>query len=470
MTLAEQIAAFKAKRAETFEKLNAIITKSIETGETLDAEQKLARQALQDEIETIDEHLKTLEGHQALMLKTATVVIEDKTVTKAGSAVTVGSHSTLSVKSNLPPGIGFARMASAMMIAKGNLGQASEIARRWTDTPELASVMSAMANIGNTNLKAAVAAGDSNTSGWASQLVYYENLQAEFYNLLYPKTIIGRIPGLRRIPFNVRIGGVTSGTNSNWVGENNPIPVSSMAFTSVLLGHAKAASLVVFTNELARMSNPQAQLVVRDDMLSSMTKFADQQFIDPTVAAVLNVSPASITNGAVTIASAGNSTANIYADVAAIKKLFVNANLDMTNMVWVMSPSTALDLSMRRTTQDNPIFPDIGIDGGTWFGLPVITSNAVPQLGAVVGPPAYAAGGMIALVKADEIFFADDGGMTIDYTTEASIQMLDNPVTGATQLVSLFQNDLCGLRALREMNWQRRRPQAVAVLRGVNYA
>ena len=122
----------------------------------------------------------------------------------------------------------------------------------------LDGVMSAMANVGNTNIKAAVAVGDTATSGWASQLVYYDNLAAEFYGLLYPKTIIGRIPGLRRIPFNVRIGGTSSGSSSGWVGEGTPIPASAMAFTSLTLGHSKAASLVVMTRELATMSNPQA--------------------------------------------------------------------------------------------------------------------------------------------------------------------------------------------------------------------
>jgi len=468
MTLAEQLAAWKAKKLETFAKLDEIVQKSLETGETLDAETEAKRLTLKEEIGICDKQIKMLEEHQALVLSTATPVTPENTnpannpqqPQQRGSAVQVGN--VLAVKSNLPKGIGFARIAQALMHAKGNLGQAAEIAKRWTDTPELARVVSAMANAGNTNLKAAVAAGDTTTSGWASQLVYYNDLASEFYGLLYPKTIIGRIPGLRRIPFNVRIGGTSAGSSSAWVGENNPIPASSMTFTSVTLGHAKAASLVVFTRELATMSNPQAEMVVRDDMLATMTKFADAQFIDPAVAAVANVSPAAITNGATSIVSTGSTVAAIYADVSAIKKLFSAANLDMTNLVWVMRPDTALDLSMKRTSQDLAIFPSITMDGGTWFGLPVVTSNSVPS--------SVSGGSIIALVKADEVYFADDGGMTLDYTQEASVQMLTNPATGAQALVSLFQNDLVGLRAIREMNWQRRRAQGVAYLDAVNYA
>ena len=459
-TIAERIAEFEAKRADNLSKITELVNKSVETGETLDADQKEARKSLQAEIDEIDEHVKMLKEHQALLVKSATPV-EPQNTNTVNKGANIGAG-ILAVKSNLPKGIGFARMAQAMITAKGNLGQAAEIAQRWKDMPELSSVMRAMANIGNTNLKAAVAVGDSNTSGWASQLVFYDNLASEFYGLLYPKTIIGRIPGLRRIPFNVRIGGTTSGTSSAWVGENNPIPASAMAFTSVNLGHAKAASLVVMTRELAIMSNPQAELVVRDDMLSAMQKFCDQQFIDPAVVASANVSPASITNGAVSITSSGSTVAAIYSDVAAIKKLFTAANLDMDNLIWVMRPDTAIDLSMKRTSQDLAIFPDITMDGGVWFGLPVVTSNSVPS--------SVSGGAIVALVKADEVYFADDGGITMDYTQEASVQMLTNPATGAQSLVSLFQNDLVGLRAIREMNWSRRRSTGVAYLDAVNYA
>jgi len=460
-TLAERIAEFKARKAENLKALQVIVDKTLESGETLDAETKQKQADLRAENTTIDEHVTMLEQHEKDMLATATEVTPANT-TPRGTSVDRPGAVVVAVKSNLPKGIGFARIAQAILHSKGNIGQAAEIAKRWSDAPEISRVLHAMSSAGSTNLKAAVAVGDSNTSGWASQLVYYNDLASEFYGLLYPKTIIGRIPGLRRIPFNVRIGGTSSGSSSAWVGENNPIPASALAFTSVTLGHAKAASLVVFTRELATMSNPQAEMVVRDDMLSTMTKFADEQFINPAVAASANVSPASITNGATAVASAGNSVANIYTDVSTIKKLFTAANLDMDDLVWVMRPDVALDLQMKRTSQDLPIFPDITMDGGRWFGLPVVTSNSVPT--------SVSGGSIIALVKASEVYFADDGGMTMDYTQEASVQMLTNPATGAQSLVSLFQNDLVGLRAIREMNWQRRRAAGVAYIDGVSYA
>jgi hypothetical protein len=57
----------------------------------------------------------------------------------------------------------------------------------------------------------------------------------------------------------------------------------------VTLGIAKAAGIIVISEELAKISNPSAEAVVRNDMIKGMAQYLDLQFIDPTVAAVTNV-------------------------------------------------------------------------------------------------------------------------------------------------------------------------------------
>jgi hypothetical protein len=67
----------------------------------------------------------------------------------------------------------------ALAMAKGNLPGALAIAqnnKEWMDTsPEVAKV-----------LMAAVAGGDTTTAGWASELVYNQNLANEFIEFLRP--------------------------------------------------------------------------------------------------------------------------------------------------------------------------------------------------------------------------------------------------------------------------------------------
>ena len=52
-----------------------------------------------------------------------------------------------------------------------------------------------------------------------------------------------------------------------------------------------------------RFSNPSAEALVRDSLVKDIAAFLDGQFINPAVAAVAGVNPASITNGAPTAAA-----------------------------------------------------------------------------------------------------------------------------------------------------------------------
>jgi hypothetical protein len=87
--------------------------------------------------------------------------------------------------------------------------------------------------------------------------------------------------------------------------------------------------------------------------------------------------------------------------------------------------------------------------------------------GMIMGYKAIAsqsAGNTVALVQPSAILYADDGGVTIDVSREASLQMdstLDNPPVATTLLTSLWQMNLVGLRAERFINWKKARAGVV---------
>lgn len=112
-------------------------------------------------------------------------------------------------------------------------------------------------------------------------------------------------------------------------------------------------------------------------------------------------------------------------------------------------------------------FLTIDMNGGTFMGLPVIVESVPANPGS--GSPATGAGQRLILAKASEILLADDGGVTIDVSREASLQMDSAPTAGATELVSLWQNNMVALRAERFINWKRRRLQAVGYIDSANY-
>lgn len=444
-TTAERIADYEAKRAANEGRMQAIMEKSNEDGTTLDSEQMEEYDTLTAEIKQIDDHLvrlKTLENVQ--IAKATAVTIDVASDSKKASEARGGS--IISVKRNVPPGTAFARYAQAMAFSKGNLMLAHQVAKtRWPDTPEVENV-----------LKSAMDAGTTTDATWALPLWDYQTMVNEFVNLLRPETIVGKVQGLRKVPFNIRVATQTQGSTVGWVGQGLSKPVSELAFSEITLGLAKAAGIVVISQELARTASPSAEAIIRQDLIDTMSVFMDVQFISPSVAAVANVSPASITNGITAIPSTGSTVALITADISSLLTAFINADISPKNPYFVMHPITALGLSLKRTAQDIFAFPDITMSGGTLFGIPVITSRSVPKT--------TSGGSIIVLFDASEIFFADDGQVMLDVSEQASLQMDSAPATGAQSLVSLWQNNLIGIRAERYMNWKRARDTAVTYL------
>src|SRR5690625_5756789 len=72
-----------------------------------------------------------------------------------------------------------------------------------------------------------------------------------------------------------------------------------------------------------------------------------------------------------------------------------------------MPTTTALALSLMQNPLGQSEFPGITMNGVTLFGLPVIVSQYVPA-------------GTVVLVNSSDIYFADEGGVAVDMSREAS--------------------------------------------------
>lgn len=461
-TIAEQVTAFEAKRAANEARAAEIMQKSADEAVTLDEAQEQEYDGLVAEIASIDKHLVRLKALEAVNVSKATPVggIKDADdASKARGGVRVEVKGT-----NLPKGTAFTRYAIALALGKGNLMQSAEIAKGWGDsTPEVETV-----------LKAAVAAGNTTDTAWAKPLVEYQNMASEFAELLRPQTIIGRIPGLRQVPFNIKIPRQTAGSSADWVGEGAPKPVSALAFDQITLGMTKLAGIVVLTEELVRASNPAAEGIVRQDLTDTIVQTMDRDFVNPAKAASAGVSPASITNGVTPVVASGTDADDVRADVKALFSKFLVANLSLAGAVWVMKETTALALAMMLNPLGQPEFPGLqinGTSGGTFFGIPVVLSeNVTANPGS--GSPLTGDGDRIILAKANEILLADDGQVMLDASNQASLQMDSaptNPPVAATVMVSLWQMNMVGIRAERFINWAKRRSGAVQYIDAVKY-
>jgi HK97 family phage major capsid protein len=457
-TIAEQIAALEATRAAKSARLNEVMQKSLDEGRSTDAAEGEEFDTLEVEMKQIDADITRLKRLEALNVAKAAPVAGIRTIADGGN-VRAGTH-VLALKPKLEKGIEFARYAMCLAAAKGNIPQAYEIAKnRFADSPELHTV-----------LKAAVAAGTTTDATWAAPLVEYNQFAGDFVEFLRPQTIIGRfgagaIPSLRRIPFNVHIRGQTSGGQGYWVGQGAPKPLTKFDYNDAYLGWAKVANIAVLSEDLMRFSNPSAERLTRDGLAEALIARLDTDFVDPAKALVANVSPASITNGVTPIVASGLDGDAVRTDVGAAMGKYIAANITPSTAVWIMSATTALSLSLMRNALGQKEFPDITMMGGTFEGLPVITSEYVP---------AYSAGATVILANASDIWLADDGQVVIDASREASLQMDSAPTNNsatptATTMVSMFQTNSIAVRAERWINWAKRRAAAVVVISAVNW-
>lgn len=346
-----------------------------------------------------------------------------------------------------PRGTVFTRLVMALAQAKEGATEAAEIAQaRFADSPEVGFI-----------LRAAVAAGG--TGNDMAALAPYRTAVREFIELARPATIIGRIAGLRRIPFRTRVPRATSGVAAYWTGEAKPKPLSALSVNPVVAPATKIAGIVALSDELVRFSSPSAEALVRAELLAAVTAFTDRQFIDETVAEVTDISPASILNGAPSFASAGNDADAVVADVGQCFDSVYGA-FDPVAPVLIVSTATAYRLAAMRTTTGAAAFPEMTVRGGTIAGIPVIASAHVRN---------ESGGSTLALIEASRVLLADEGDMSLDTSRQVTLQFDSVPVDGAQQGVSLWQNGLTAVRAERSIHWQRADEAAAAYVAEVGY-
>jgi HK97 family phage major capsid protein/HK97 family phage prohead protease len=436
-TINEQITIFENSRAAKHARMTAIMTKSAEAGATLDQAETDEYDGLEAELRGIDAHLVRLRALEATNIAKAAPITA---ATPEDASKSRGGLPIISVKSLVPPGTGLVRVAQALAVSRGSRLEAVEYAKRWHDsTPEV-----------ELYLKAAVAAGTTTDAAWAGPLAPITPLVSDFLALLRPTTILGKVDTFFNVPFNVSVASQTGGGTYQWVGQGAPKPVGTLAFSTITLTITKAAGIIIITEELARTSTPSAEMVIQRDMIAGISAFLDTEFINPARAPVAGVSPGSVTNGVTPITSAGPTPANARTDIQALASAMTALNLPTAGAVLIMSETNALALTNALNPLGQPLFPGMSQGGGMIMGYKAITSNS--------------AGNVVALVQPNSIMYADDGGVTIDVSREASVQMdtaLDNPPLATSLYTSLWQNNLVGLRAERFINWKKARPGVV---------
>lgn len=461
-TFQEQVSDLQATRESKMVELKAVAQKAADESRTLDTGETEQCASIQAEIKQIDSSIATFTQLADMDKATVKAVSDDEPRNVVDRAPVRAKH-----VEKLEPGIAFARYAMCLTAAKGNHAIASQLAQKhYPHTESINQVLKAQSEGYNLpamlQMKATVAAGTTTESTWANPLVYAETFMGDFIDYLRPRTLIGQAQ-FRPVPFNVRIGGQTSGGTANWVGQGKGKPVTKFDYTSTTIPFTKIAAIAVITQELARFSSPSAEMLVRDSLADSVIAKVDSDLFDPDVAAVANTNPAGLLNGVApltTIALNGVDYGDPDTIRAAIAALWVpwDSTYLGARPAYYTTPAVARQLSLSREALGTPAFPGMTMMGGNIGGVPVRVSQYLANNGGSGGAP-------FILVDESEIYLADDGAVTLDASEQASIEMNDAPtqVAGtptASTMVSMWQTNSIAFRAERFIWWGARRTGA----------
>jgi HK97 family phage major capsid protein len=435
--LKQLLDALAAKNIE----LQGLMTKSLDAGQTPDEETEKAIQAVELEVAAIEKNIERVKKQIAAAAeaaKSATPVAGENPKQAKKSAEgdpDPKADPKIIVKSNLPKGIGFAQYAQAKLISQLNAKEG-----RFESPLEVAKQMGFSEEVQDLITKATL--GTTTNSGFAATLVHENHLVGEFVELLRQATVFEQLNGFRAVPFNSKIPSQLTGGTAAWVGEGAAKPLTNPTYGEVEIKEHKLAAITVYTHELMRRSDPSVSVLVRDDLIAASAILVDSTFLDAAAASATR--PAGVLNGVVATPNTGTTAAAYEADLLALINTFVAANLSLDGSYFLMSETRAAQISLLRDALGNSYFAGMALRGTrTLMGIPVITSQAV--------------GDKIILVKTSEILLAQDGGVDVSYSDQATL------VDGGTTH-HLWQENKFAVRVEKFITWAKRRPIAAAYL------
>ena len=435
--LKQLLDALAAKNTE----LQGLMTKSLDAGQTPDEDTEKSIQVIEADIAAIEKNIARVKKQIAAAEQAAKTAIpvdgqseDDAKKSAAGEPDSEGKQPKIEVV-KLAKGIGFAQYARAKLCSQlaaknGNFVSPVDMAKQMGFGDEVQDLVT-KATLGTTT-----------DVGFASALAQENRLVGEFVDMLRAATVFDQLTGFRNVPFNSKIPSQLTGGTAAWVGEGAAKPLTNPTYGEVEIKEHKLAAITVYTQELMRRSDPAVDVLVRDDLIEASKTLIDNTFLD--VEAASTTRPAGVLNGVVATPNTGTTAAAYEADLLALINTFVAANLSLDGSYFLMSETRAAQISLLRDALGNSYFAGMALRGTrTLMGIPVITSQAV--------------GDKIILVKTSEILLAQDGGVDVSYSDQATL------VDGGTTH-HLWQENKFAVRVEKFITWAKRRPIAAAFL------
>jgi hypothetical protein len=321
----------------------------------------------------------------------------------------------------------------AFMLAKyGGAYQARDYAEAERVSPRVRDILQ----------KAAITPGD--LAAW-SAIADYQNVSTAFLESLRSLSVFDAVlaDGMVKAPLRSRGFSITTGISGSVPNELAVKPISSLVLAQQLLEPRKAAATIIVTKELLSVAGSQELFV--NELTKGVIAATDSAFLSALVAA------------STVVPSGGSTLAQIAVD---LEILLTNCVTHASSrLYYVTSPTNLKGIIGKATAAGQPAFPDLGPNGGElWPGVTAIPSDQISSSVALLFDATAIVGNSDLIIPGR--------------SEQATIQLEgapDSPPTGATTLISLWQNDLLALRMERFFGFTILRANGVASLSGVSY-
>jgi len=325
----------------------------------------------------------------------------------------------------------FALMAKYVALGKGDgIGGGLKLAERARALPKVVDALKAVAEVGTTG-----------GSSWGDELVV-TTLSNAFLASLRTLSVFDAMRSYSpELPPSTKFAVVTSGATGATVNEAMVKPVSKLSLSAVDLDdRQKTLSIVVVDEELLRVANVT---LFQSELERAVAAKVDEAFITKITT---SISP--------TTSNGGTSTSVLQDISAGLAALSLDAG---SKVFCATSPDIMKALAFKVTSTGERAFPELTINGGNLSGVEFFPTSGVT--------------GQFVFFDASQIAHYQRG-IELDTAKYASVQMDtvgDSPQTAATPLISLWQNNLVGVKATRWWDAARLRDTAVSVISSVAY-
>jgi len=339
------------------------------------------------------------------------------------------------------PNIG--RMIRALAAGKGDPEKAAHFAKKQWGDEEIAKALTT----------------STDETGGGGGFLVPEEYSTELIEYLRPLSVVRTMnPVIVPMPVgSISIPAMTGGATAEYIGEGSNIGVSQPAFGQIKLTWKKLATLVPISNDLIRFSSPQADAIVRDDLVAAMAQREDAAFIrdDGTNdtpkglrywIADDNIIPA---NGTVNLA-------NVAIDLGKAILALEENNIKFLRPGWLISPRTKYYLTTLTDDNGNYVFKD-EMAGGTLLNFPFAVTSQIPSnLGTGANE--------------SEVYFVDFADAIIGESSLVELAVSEEAAYyNGSSVVAAFSLDQTVIRAIARHDFALRRSVAGAVLTAVKW-